>query len=339
MLQRLTSVNDATIRRNGEGGPPALRRGVVISAVLHSAIIAALLIGISVPQPPEVPPETAVSMVFTGTASSSIQAPEPAPVPAPANAPPAPPAPPVKQQPKPQPIQPPPPPPPAPPPPPSASAPPNPAPPVPAPPPTPALAPPTPPPPPAPPSPTPPTPAQQAKPLPLPPPLAPPPPQPQSATSQPNVTKNPAANSRELENTLEKLRQLAQQKQPPKARYNPRAGGAPNGGGSPLSNDTAALTEAERSAIGDHVRECWTYDPGAPGVNKMQVVLQVTTDANGIVRMANIAGQDQARLGDPIFRAFAERARRAVLDPHCANLPLPESMLGKNNVLTFRFRP
>ena len=46
-----------------------------------------------------------------------------------------------------------------------------------------------------------------------------------------------------------------------------------------------------------------------------------------------------ARLSDPVYRAFAERAVRAVLDPHCANLPLPQSMMGKINVLTFRFSP
>ena len=39
------------------------------------------------------------------------------------------------------------------------------------------------------------------------------------------------------------------------------------------------------------------------------------------------------------LRVFSERAVRAVLDPQCANLPLPQNMLGKTNVLTFRFSP
>jgi hypothetical protein len=154
------------------------------------------------------------------------------------------------------------------------------------------------------------------------------------------VTKNPAPNSQELENTLEKLRQLARQTAPPKARSNPQAGGQPNGGGNPLGNDTAALTADQRGAIGDHVRECWTIDRGALGVDKMQVMLQVTTDQAGVARMAEVAGDDRGRIAsDPVFRAFAERARRAVLDPHCASLPLPPGMMGKVNVLTFRFSP
>jgi hypothetical protein len=341
VLQRVMHGEDR-LGRGRAGMPPALRRGAIVSAVLHVVVIAVLLIGIPLSHPPEVPQETAVSMVFTGKAQSTMRAPAPAQVPAPASAPPSPPAPQVTQPPKPQPVEPPPPPPPpppAPPPPEAAPTPPAPTPPTPPPPPTPALAPPTPPPPPTPPAPPQPTPPQPAKPLPLPPPPAPPPPAPESATSQPNATKNPAANSRALENTLEKLRQLAEQKQPPKARYNPQAGGAPNGGGNPLGNDTAALSADQRGAIGDHVRACWTYDPGAIGVDQMRVLLQVTTDANGVARLAEVTGDDQSRLGDPVFRAFAERAVRAVLDPQCANLPLPGSMLGKVNVLTFRFSP
>src|SRR6185437_9662529 len=123
------------------------------------------------------------------------------------------------------------------------------------------------------------------------------------------------------------------------ARANPKAGGAPNGGGNPLGNDTAALSAAERGAIGDHVRECWTKDAGALGIDKMRVIMTVTTDASGVVRKAEVSGEDIGRMGDPRFRAFAERAVRAVMDPHCANLPLPNTLLGKINVLTFRFSP
>jgi outer membrane biosynthesis protein TonB len=175
--------------------------------------------------------------------------------------------------------------------------------------------------------------------LPLPPPPAPPPPAPPSTTSQPNPTQNPAPNTEALENTLIKLRAQQKQTQPPRALPNPQQGGAPNGGGNPQGNDTAALSADQRGAIGDHVRECWTYDAGALGVDQMQVLLTVTTDASGVARLAEVAGADQGRLSDPVFRAFAERARRAVLDPHCADLPLPHNQLGKTNVLTFLFKP
>ena len=82
-----------------------------------------------------------------------------------------------------------------------------------------------------------------------------------------------------------------------------------------------------------------SYDPGALGVDKLQVLLTVTTDAGGVVRFAVVADPDVPKLSDPVFRAFAERARRAVLDPRCASLPLPPKLLGRPNVLTFRFSP
>jgi hypothetical protein len=104
-------------------------------------------------------------------------------------------------------------------------------------------------------------------------------------------------------------------------------------------NDTAALSASERGAIGDHVRECWTKDAGALDIDKQRVMLTVTTDASGEARAAVVAGDDIGRLSDPRFRAFAERVRRAVLDPRCANLPLPNKILGKVNVITFRFSP
>jgi outer membrane biosynthesis protein TonB len=291
-----------------------LRTALIASIALHLVVLVILLVGLPSFNPKdEAPPDTTVSMVFTGTAKSSMRAPTQAQVPAPSTET-APPAPPVTTPPKPQPEE-------APPPPPTPSPDVVPSPP----------APPTPP--------APPAPVKPEPPLPLPPPLVPPPPAPPSTTSQPNVTKNPAPNSSSVENTLEKLRQQLAQSQPPKARPNPKAGGQPNGGGNPLGNDTAALTADQRGAIGDHVRECWTKDAGALDIDKQRVLLTVTTDASGVARRAEVAGDDIGRMGDPRFRAFAERAIRAIMDPHCANLPLPNNVLGRVNVLTFRFTP
>ena len=94
-----------------------------------------------------------------------------------------------------------------------------------------------------------------------------------------------------------------------------------------------------RAAIGAKVRECWTRDAGALGADQMQVILQVTVDANGVARRADIGTEDQGKLSDPVFRAFAERARRAVLDAHCNPFPLPPNLMGQVQVLKFRFSP
>jgi hypothetical protein len=118
------------------------------------------------------------------------------------------------------------------------------------------------------------------------------------------------------------------------------SGGVPNGSGNPQGNDIAALNADRRGTIDDaHLRECWTNDAGALDIDKQRVMLKVTTDASGVARKAEVAGDDAGRMGDPRFRAFAERAVRAILDPRCANLPLPNNVLGRVNVLTFRFSP
>ncbi len=165
-------------------------------------------------------------------------------------------------------------------------------------------------------------------------------PAPPAPNAQPNPVKTPAPDSHELQNTLEKLRALQKQTEPPKARANPRQGGAPDAGGSPHGSDTAALSADQRAAIGERVRECWTRDAGAKDADKLQVYLTVQTDAEGVARRVDIADRDQARMNaDPVFRAFAERARRAVLDARCANLPLPRTLLGQPRTLDFRFSP
>ena len=304
---------------------PLLRRGAIASGLLHIAVLLALLIGLPGSTPEEPPQETEVSMMFEGSAQSSMQAPTPGEVAAPADLAQETPKPPSPEPPKQAPEEAPPPPPPPPPPP--------------APPPPPEEAPepsPTPPPPPQ--KPAPPTPQP---PLPVPPPLVPPPPvpPPPSTTSQPNPTKNSVAESHEVQNTLEKLRALQRQAEAPKNRYNPAQGGAPRGGGNPQGDATSQLTGDQRGAIGDAVRRCWTYDAGALGADKFRVLLTVTVDEAGVARKAIVAADDTGKMSDPRFRAFAERAVRAVLDAQCANLPLPKSLLGRQNTLTFRFSP
>ena len=83
------------------------------------------------------------------------------------------------------------------------------------------------------------------------------------------------------------------------------------------------MSASERGAIGAHVRECWTKDAGAQGLDKLSVVLNVVTDATGTARVATVADEDRPKLSDPLFQAFAERAVRAVEDVRCATLPLP----------------
>ncbi len=142
---------------------------------------------------------------------------------------------------------------------------------------------------------------------------------------------------------MEKLRALQKQTKPPTAKANPQQGGAPQTGGNPKGDITATLSQAQRGAIGDRVRECWTKDPGALDLEKMQVLVTATLGPDGTARIVEVADQDKARVGgDPRLRAFFERARRAILDARCGTALVSPDQLAKSegpSKLTFRFSP
>ncbi len=324
---------------------PALQRGAIASALAHAILLALVLFGLPSSPPADEPPPIEVEMaVEPGPPAKVTKAATASDTPAAAVAPTATPAPPAAELPKPTPPEPPPPPPP-PPPVQATPAPPVPTPPTPPPPPVEPTPQPTPkpPPPPVPPRPLPPLPVPPtpSPPLPTPPLPVPPPPAPPSQTSQPNATKNPAPDTTSLQNTLEKLRALAKQTQPPTARANPTQGGAPKLGGSPNGDITAQLSRGQRGAVGDKLRDCYTGDQGALNVDKMSGFMQLTVDTTGVIRDAQISETDRVRMGDPRYRAFAERAVRAAMSPQCSNLSQILSKAELNTVvkLTVHFTP
>jgi hypothetical protein len=314
-----------------------MRRGAIISFVIHLAIVLALIISLP-PMHMDESSDDSVSVDLVGP-SAPQEAHAPGKVAAPDNTPQVNHAHMAEQKQRPETIVAPPPPPPPPPPAPKAAPlpkPPAPAPPPPPPTPSPSVAPTPPPPPPAPPHKSTST-VVQPK-LPLPPQPQPPAPA-QSPTHQQHVVKTPVPLSKSVLNTLEKLQALQKQDKPPTAKYNPDQGGAPNGGGSNQSTANSGLTGADRDAIGQHVQPCWTVDAGAPGLSTFSVNLLVTTDGTGTVREAVVAPQDQGKMSDPIFNAYANRAIDAVQNVQCATLPLPSFMLGSNHTFLFNFTP
>lgn len=160
-----------------------------------------------------------------------------------------------------------------------------------------------------------------------------------SVTHQQHEVKTPLPLSQSVLNTLSQIRVNQKQEKAPTAVYNPDQGGAPHGGGSPNSTANSGLNEADRSAIGAHVRPCWGIDAGAPGVSGFSVQLLVTTDATGTVREAHIAPASEGNMSNPIYAAFAQRAIAAVENYQCATLPLPKDMLGSVHTFLFNFTP
>lgn len=305
-----------------------LKKGATVSAALHLAVLLSLILVIPTPKPPPAPPDdTTLEMDFVGTAASAQKSQDKGTVAAPAEADHPAIDNPALEKPQPKPLE---------------------------------TAPPPPPPPPKPPAPQlvqtlateklpPPPPSQVAEAIKPPPPVKVPPtkqPEPtkekplDTVTHQPNHTKNPAVDTRSLDNTLEKL--LADQKQvvPPTHKYNPDRAGARNAGGQTHGNITGSLTEGQRKTIADEVRRCYSEDTAAKDYASYSARMTVTVDQDGLARDVVLSPADTARAStDEAFRAFAERAEHAVLSPDCARLPIPADKLGQVAKLTFNFIP
>ncbi len=313
---------------------PLLRRGAYVSGGLHLLVLLSLIVVMPLSKPPEPPEPPAVEMDFTGPPAASARADQanpspqpPAPVPNPAPPSPTPPehVPVEEAPPPPPPLRPMPPPP---------EVAPLPIPPLPTPPklqaqsPDSVRAPP--------PVPSPPSASQSVSPpspstLPALPQMALP-----SHLTQPNKTKNAAADTHSLLATLEKFRVDQKQTHAPTAHANPAQGGAPTRG----RDITSALSAGDQHAIAGEVRRCYAEDTEARNYAQFQAHLIVTVDATGEARMVQFSGADQARMeADPSYRALAERARAAVMNPTCAKLPLPASELGAVHQIKFVFRP
>lgn len=162
-----------------------------------------------------------------------------------------------------------------------------------------------------------------------------------SHLTQPRKAKLTEPDTHSLLATLDKFRVDQKQTHPPKARPNPQSGGARDGGGTPEGqNITKNLTAGEQQKIGASVRRCYNENTVAKNYASFVAHVVVTIDETGVVRVVDFTPQTQAHIDkDPSYRVLAEGARRALLDPNCAKLPLSEKYLGQIRRLSFQFRP
>ncbi len=81
------------------------------------------------------------------------------------------------------------------------------------------------------------------------------------------------------------------------------------------------LTASEIDVVRQQLSRCWNIPAGARDAKDLVVTIRGAIAPDGRVLQATIV--DQARLGDPFFRAAAESARRAFFHPLCTPLRLP----------------
>jgi hypothetical protein len=83
----------------------------------------------------------------------------------------------------------------------------------------------------------------------------------------------------------------------------------------------AQLTASEMDLLREQLYHCWNVPSGVRDAKDLVIEVRVTVGSDGIARQAVIV--DQGRLGDPIFRAAAESARRTFFNPECTPLRVP----------------
>ena len=96
----------------------------------------------------------------------------------------------------------------------------------------------------------------------------------------------------------------------------------------------AQLSFGEIDALKRQINRCWALPVSLEGIENMVVQLRIQVRPDRTVQSVTI--QDQSRLGrDPIFRAVAESARRAVDKCSPLNLPPGKYALWRDIVMNF----
>lgn len=101
----------------------------------------------------------------------------------------------------------------------------------------------------------------------------------------------------------------------------------------------SSLTMSERDSVRRQIEPCWNVPAGARDAENLVVDIRLRLNADGTVMTAEFV--DRARAArDTFFRAAAESALRAVLNPRCSPLRLPPKKYEewKNMVLSFNPR-
>ncbi len=169
-------------------------------------------------------------------------------------------------------------------------------------------------------------------------------PQPRLADVKPKRKPKPPDQFTSVLKTVEKLK--AQPKDPEKKKEKPKETAEPfeQQMAKALMSKTAEhnpmrpLAISEIDLVRQQIRECWNLPAGAKDAQDLNIEIRVVMNPDATVREARI--QDQRRLqSDPFFRAAAESALRAVLNPRCNPLKLPPDKYHQWQTMTLNFDP
>jgi hypothetical protein len=98
------------------------------------------------------------------------------------------------------------------------------------------------------------------------------------------------------------------------------------------------LSISETDVIRQQIKRCWNVPAGAKEAEDLVIEVALVMNMDATVREARVVG-DARMKSDPFYRAAAESARRAVLNPKCNPLKLPLEKYNEWQQITFTFNP
>ena len=110
-----------------------------------------------------------------------------------------------------------------------------------------------------------------------------------------------------------------------------------NSGGRLSDRLTMTQLDAYKRQIAEHVRYNWRFNAGGRDVLAMSVEIRVAVQPGGQVVGVQVLGGSGRYGADPVFTAFADSARRAVLVS--SPLPIPREFYDYFKDFTFVFTP
>ncbi len=103
-------------------------------------------------------------------------------------------------------------------------------------------------------------------------------------------------------------------------------------------NPMQPLTISELDMVRRQLAKCWNLPAGAKDAGSLEIEIHTVMNQDGTVREARISNQARMQ-GDPFYRAMAESALRAVLNPRCSPLKLPPEKYDEWQVMNLVFNP
>jgi len=152
--------------------------------------------------------------------------------------------------------------------------------------------------------------------------------------AKPKLTPKPAQVDPQqfdsLLKNLSKAQDQTQQTNAPQVKTAGPAAGAPG-----IQSDK--LTISETDALRRQIEQCWNVPTGSRNAGDLIVEIHVIVNPDRTVQSADIVNSD--KMLDPVFRAAAESAQRAILNPKCSPLNLPPDRSADWHEMTLRFDP